>query len=227
MTGAAAGDGLDALVDLAVGLVGERRRAVLGITGAPGAGKTTLVEALLSALAERCGEEWVAHLPMDGFHLADDQLRRLGTLDRKGAEHTFDGAGYAHTLERVAARPEEWIYVPGFERTLEQPIAAALVVPPSARLVVTEGNYLLLPSPPWTLAREQLAEVWFVASDQDTRLERLIARHVEFGKAPEAAAEWVLTSDEANAQLVAATAARADRVVVNGSSGWHLADSGS
>jgi pantothenate kinase len=218
-------DGLEALVDLAVGLVGYRRRVILGITGAPGAGKTTLVEALLAALADRCGEDWVAHLPMDGFHLADVQLDRLGALDRKGAEHTFDAAGYAHTLERVLAQPDEWIYVPGFERTLEQPIAAALVVPPSARLVVTEGNYLLLPSHPWTLARAQLAEVWFVTAEQDTRLERLIARHVEFGKAPAAAEEWVRTSDEANAELVAATAGLADRVVVNGSAGWQLAGS--
>jgi pantothenate kinase len=224
MTGAVPTPGTEELVDLAVGLVGERRRAVLGITGAPGAGKSTLVEALLDAVAERCGEDWVAHLPMDGFHLADVQLARLGALDRKGAEHTFDGAGYAHTLERVVGNPEEWIYVPGFERTLEQPLAAALVVPPSARLVVTEGNYLLLPSAPWTLARAQLAEVWFVTTEQGTRLERLIARHVEFGKAPAAAEEWVLTSDEANAEVVAATAGLADRVVVNGPSGWQLAD---
>jgi pantothenate kinase len=224
MIGAVPTPGLEELVDLAVGLVGERRRAVLGITGAPGAGKSTLVDALLGAVAERCGEDWVAHLPMDGFHLADVQLRRLGALDRKGAEHTFDGAGYAHTLGRVVSDPEEWIYVPGFERTLEQPLAAALVIPPSARLVVTEGNYLLLPSAPWTLARAQLAEVWFVTTEQDTRLERLIARHVEFGKAPAAAAEWVLTSDEANAEVVAATAGLADRVVVNGSAGWQLAD---
>jgi pantothenate kinase len=223
MIGRVPTDGLDELVDLAVGLVGQRRRAVLGIAGAPGAGKSTLVELLLAAVAERCGEDWVAHLPMDGFHLADAQLERRGALDRKGAEDTFDGAGYAHTLERVVAQPDEWIYVPGFERTLEQPIAAALLVPPSARRVVTEGNYLLLPWSPWTLAREQLAEAWFVVTDQETRLERLIARHVEFGKAPAAAQEWVLRSDEANAELVAATAGSADRVVVNGPRGWELA----
>ncbi len=216
--------GLDRLVALAVGLVGDRRRAVLGVTGAPGAGKTTLVEALLAGVAARCGEEWVAHLPMDGFHLADVQLDRLGARDRKGAEHTFDGEGYASTLERVVAQPHQWIYVPGFERTLEQPLAAALVIPPAARLVITEGNYLLLPSPPWTDARACLDEVWFVTTDQDVRLDRLIARHVEFGKDEGAARDWVLTSDEANAELVATTAGRADRVVVNGAEGWRLAD---
>ncbi len=221
----AAGGGLDDLVDLAVGLVGSRRRAVLGITGAPGAGKSTLVEALLAAVAQRCGEEWVAHLPMDGFHLADVQLQRLGALGRKGAEHTVDGAGYVHTIARVVDHPEEWIYVPGFERTLEQPLAAALVVPPAARLVVTEGNYLLLPTPPWSTARSRLDEVWFVTTErEELRVERLVARHVEFGKSPAAAEEWVRTSDEANAEVVAATAALADRVVVNGPSGWHLAE---
>lgn len=215
-------EGFEEIVDLAIGLVGERRRAILGITGAPGAGKTTLVESLLSGIAARQGGDWVAHLPMDGFHLADAQLRRIGALDRKGAEHTFDQGGFAHTLTRVRAHPEEWIYVPGFERTLEQPLAAALVIPPAARLVVTEGNYLLLPTSPWTDAREQLDEVWFVTTPQETRLARLIDRHVEFGKDPGAARDWVLTSDEANAVLVATTQERADRVLANGPAGWQL-----
>lgn len=219
-------DGLAVLVERAVGLVeasGDgNRRAILGVTGAPGAGKTTLVETLVAAVARRRPAGWVAHLPMDGFHLADAQLARIGASNRKGAPDTFDADGYAHMLHRVRSCPEETIYVPGFERVLEQPLAAALVVPPTARLVVTEGNYLLLDDPSWRRARAELAQVWFVTGDQELRVSRLVARHVEFGKAADEAEAWVLGSDESNARLVEAGAARADLLVLNTSAGWHL-----
>lgn len=191
---------------------------MLGITGAPGAGKSTLVERLLVELRGRPPEgvpdgDWVAHVPMDGFHLADAQLDRLGLRHRKGAPETFDAAGYAALLQRVRTDLEQTVYAPGFERDLEQPIAAALAVPTSARLVVTEGNYLLLDEPRWHQVREAMDEVWYCDLDERTRLERLVARHVEFGKEPGAAALWVERVDQANASLVAATRARADLVV--------------
>ena len=217
--------GIERLVEAAVALVGGRRRGGLGIAGAPGAGKSTLAEALVRGVGDAHGDDWVAHVPMDGFHLADAQLGRLGALSRKGAPDTFDADGYAHLLHRVVTEPESWVYAPGFDRTLEQPLAAAMVVPPSARLVVTEGNYLLLPEPRWERARAQLAEVWFVAGDDDARRSRLVERHVTFGKSPAAAVAWVEQSDEANAVAVAATADRADRVVLNGPTGWVLAGS--
>ncbi|GAA3707123.1 nucleoside/nucleotide kinase family protein [Terrabacter ginsenosidimutans] len=211
---------VEALAAAAVALVGGRRRVLLGIAGAPGAGKSTLADALVAAVAAREGAAWVAHVPMDGFHLADAQLDRLGARDRKGAPDTFDADGYAHLLGRVVAEADSWVYAPGFDRTLEQPLAAALVVPPSARLVVTEGNYLLLPEAPWARARAELAEVWFVTGDDDVRRSRLVERHVTFGKTQEAAEAWVESSDDGNAALVAADADRADRFVVNGRDGW-------
>jgi len=211
------------LADAAVALVGDRRRVVLGIAGAPGAGKSTLADALVAAVGERQGADWVAHVPMDGFHLADVQLDRLGSRSRKGAPDTFDADGYAHLLRRIVDEPDSWVYAPGFDRTLEQPLAAAVVVPPSARLVVTEGNYLLLPEAPWARARAELAEVWFVTGDDDVRRSRLVERHVTFGKTQEAAEAWVERTDDGNAALVAAAADRADRFVVNGPEGWALA----
>ncbi|MEO7447815.1 MAG: nucleoside/nucleotide kinase family protein, partial [Humibacillus sp.] len=90
--------GLDALVARAVAVVGTQRRSVLGIAGAPGAGKTTLAEALVAGVRAAEGDEWVAHVPMDGFHLADVQLDRLGSRSRKGAPDTFDAQGYAALL---------------------------------------------------------------------------------------------------------------------------------
>ena len=201
------------LVREAVELVGDRSRAILGIAGCPGAGKSTLVDLLVTRIRAAEGDDWVAHVPMDGFHLADAQLDRIGARGRKGAPDTFDVGGYAHLLERLKREVDEPVYVPGFDRTLEQPLAAALVVLPSARLVVTEGNYLLLDDPDWARARRAMDAVWFVTSDESKRIARLIARHIEFGKTPDEARTWVETTDRRNADLVAATAGRADRVI--------------
>jgi pantothenate kinase len=200
-----------------------KRRAILGIAGNPGAGKSTLVEVLMPRIAAIKGDEWVAHVPMDGFHLADSQLDRLGNRDRKGAPDTFDALGYAHLLERIAQEDTDPVYAPGFDRTLEQPLAGALVVLPSARLVITEGNYLLLEDPRWVRAREAMAAVWFVASEEALRVDRLVERHVRFGKSAQQARAWVAGTDQLNAELVSTTLPRADRVVVNDSAGWTLA----
>ena len=202
-----------ALVDRAEALLDRSDRAVLGITGPPGSGKSTLTSALLSALSLRLGADAVAHLPMDGFHLADVQLDRHGLRDRKGAPETFDVDGYVATLARLHSSPESVLYVPGFERDLEQPIAAAIAIPPAARLVVTEGNYLLLPDGGWEHVRPLLAEVWFVGVDDDVRRSRLIRRHEEFGKSPAAARAWVDQVDEPNARLICSTREAADLVV--------------
>lgn len=199
-------------------------RTVLGIVGAPGAGKSTLVDALLTALAAAppagAGPGWVAHLPLDGFHLADAQLDRLGRRDRKGAPDTFDARGYAAVLDRSRTAAHT-VFVPGFERELEQPIAAALAVLPEAQVVVTEGNYLLLGAggdptyveQGWGEVGGLVDETWYVEVADDLRRERLVARHIRFGKSPEAAAAWVDVVDEPNARLIAGARAHADLVV--------------
>ncbi|MFF5754100.1 nucleoside/nucleotide kinase family protein [Streptomyces longwoodensis] len=202
----------DDLLLRARSLVRDGHRALLGIAGSPGAGKTTLAEHLVTALNDG-GEPWVAHVPMDGFHLADAELDRLGLRDRKGAPETFDAAGYAALLRRLRDDEPDTVYAPGFERDLEQPLAGAIPVPPAARLVVTEGNYLLLDTAAWARVRPRLDEVWFCDLDAEERLRRLVARHEEFGKSHEEAVAWVHRSDEANAELVATTRERADLVV--------------
>jgi pantothenate kinase len=183
-------------------------RRILGITGAPGVGKTTYALAQVATSVVPA-----AYVPMDGFHLADVSLTALGRLDRKGAPDTFDAWGYAALLRRLRDERDHDVYAPGFERDLEQPIAGALAVSPEADLVVTEGNYLLLDRPEWRAVREQLDEVVHLVTDDDVRRRRLVARHVEFGKTPAEAEAWVARVDDANAAIVEAAAHRADRVV--------------
>ncbi|MEV7200707.1 nucleoside/nucleotide kinase family protein [Streptomyces griseoluteus] len=205
----------DDLLRRARGLAKDGQRAILGIAGGPGAGKTTLAGHLVRAL-NGDGPPWVAHVPMDGFHLADTELDRLGRRDRKGAPDTFDAAGYAALLRRLretAADADEVVYAPAFERDLEQPVAGSIPVPPSARLVVTEGNYLLLREGSWAGVRPLLDEVWYCEVDEPERVRRLVARHVEFGKEHSAAVAWVLGTDQRNADLIATTRDRADLVI--------------
>jgi pantothenate kinase len=195
---------------------GERRR-VLGITGEPGAGKTTLVEALLEAAAgdpRLAGR--IAHVPMDGFHRTNAELDRLGRRDRKGAPDTFDAAAYAVALGAVRALPRRVVLAPAFDHTVGEPERGAISVGLEADLVVTEGNYLLLDDPGWAPVRAGLDEVWFCALPGEVRRERLIARHVGAGRELADATAWVDRSDEANARVVAPTMRGADLVVVDG-----------
>ncbi|MFY1689991.1 nucleoside/nucleotide kinase family protein [Plantactinospora sp. WMMB782] len=198
---------LGQLVDRARGLASTGRRRLLGVTGAPAAGKSTLAGLLVTALPG------VAELvPMDGFHLAGVELHRLGRHARKGAPDTFDAAGFVALLRRLRAG-EETVYAPEFRRELEEPVAGAIPVPPSVPLVVVEGNYLLLPDQPWAQVRGLLDEVWYLDLDEAERLHRLTERHIAFGRAPAEAAARARGTDQRNAELIAGTADRADLVV--------------
>jgi pantothenate kinase len=181
-------------------------RHLIGICGAPGAGKSHLAD----HLARTYG---VVVLPMDGFHLADAELARRGILDRKGAPGSFDGWGYAALLGRLAARPDHVVMAPAFERELEQPLAGSIPIPPDAGVVVTEGSYLLLDEDPWRAVRARLDAVWYVSTADPVRLPRLVARHERFGKSPEQARAWVEQVDQPNALLVEAARERADLVL--------------
>lgn len=177
-------------------VIPEGDRVVVGIVGQPGAGKSTLAERLVRALPS------AVLLPMDGFHLPQARLVELGRRDRMGAPDTFDVDGFLATLAAARLGP---VTAPGFDRAIEEPVPDAIAIG-SERVIVVEGNYLLHWRAPLDLSL-------YLDVDHDTRIERLVARHVRFGKAPDAARAWSLGPDEANARLIAETADRADYAV--------------
>lgn len=212
------------LLERARSLAATGQRKILGIVGAPGAGKSHLTQQLLAAL----GPDLAAPAPMDGFHLAGSILTALGRAERKGAPDTFDGEGYVALLRRLRAQgasttpsdstPSDGedpardgvIFAPEYRRDLKESVGSAIPVHAHVPLVITEGNYLLLDEYPWREVRDLLDESWYLEPPQDLRVERLIARHHSFGKTPEAAAQWALGPDERNAQRIAQTAKHAD-----------------
>lgn len=196
------------LLERARDLADRGERAILGIVGAPGAGKSTVAQWIVDQLGDLA-----VLVPMDGFHLANEVLHALDRRDRKGAPDTFDATGYVSLLTRLQAQAEDIVYAPRFARDLDESIGSAIPVPRDTRLVVTEGNYLLVPDAPWDAVRSLLDEVWYLQPSESVRQERLIARHIAYGLEPEAARAWALGTDERNAQLIAQTAVRADLVV--------------
>ena len=186
-------------------------RVIVGLTGPPGAGKSTTAQAVAASFGD------AAYLPMDGFHRSNAELDRLGRRDRKGAIDTFDAAGYVAALRQVRTgyRRKE-VSVPGFDRGLDEPVPARHVIPANCRLVVTEGNYLGVPEGEWAAVRGLLDKLYYVDCPPAVRRERLVARHIDGGRTPEAAAAWAEDVDERNAALIATTRTYCDLVVVGG-----------
>ena len=188
-------------------------RVIVGICGAPGAGKSTLAALLADELnAVEPGTAVV--VPMDGFHLAASVIAVDDRATRRGAPDTFDPDGYAALLRRLREHVEPVVYAPEYRREIEDSVAGAIPVPIQCRIVITEGNYLLHHEPAWRRVRECLDEVWFLeAPSEELRVSRLIERHENFGKTHEHALKHVLETDERNALLVASHREAADLIL--------------
>lgn len=189
--------------------VAQGGRRLVGVVGPPGSGKSTLAEALHAARPQT-----TCVVPMDGFHLAQATLERLGRAARKGAPDTFDGDGYVALLQRIRGQGTDGtVWAPAFDRHLEEGIAGAIGIAPDVPVVLTEGNYLLLDEPPWHAVAPCLDACWYVEVDPALRLQRLLARHVAHGRNHDEALAWIASTDEPNTRRIEASKPRATALI--------------
>lgn len=184
------------------------RRIVVGIAGPPGVGKSTVAEQVVEA----CASPAVV-LPLDGFHLPAAAIAGSPRADRRGAPDTFDPLAFIALLRLLRSRPDEPVTAPAFSRVIEDPVPDAITIAPTTRMVVVEGNYLLLDDEPWRQIAPLLDECWYLENDDDVRRARLVARHIAAGKEPAHALAWTHGTDESNAALIRSSRARADLVI--------------
>jgi pantothenate kinase len=190
-------------------LDGERPRTLIGIVGKPGAGKSTVVE----EISKKFGSKLVSIIPMDGFHLSNEELISLGRRDRKGAPDTFDVEGFTSLIKRVKSDSNVDHKFPIFHREIEASIADEGIVHKHSKVVVIEGNYLFSEDHNWSQVYALLNHTWFIEIEDKVRIERLINRHIRFGKTPEEAEAWSRGSDETNARFIDLTAYRAENLI--------------
>jgi pantothenate kinase len=209
-------DVFDSLVSDVARLLDRPGRRLLGLCGPPAAGKSTLARACVDEINLRLGTDTAAYLPLDGFHLSEIQLERLGLTDRKGSPPSFDVHGYAALLNRLVSEPlpQHPVYLPDYDRLLHEPVAARHVVAPEVRLVVTEGNYLALDAPGWREAAALLDELWYVDAPDELREQRLRDRHLGNGSSVERTRSRIAGNDRPNGELIKASRGRAGRIVV-------------
>jgi pantothenate kinase len=187
----------------------QSTRSLIGIVGKPGAGKSTVVE----QIEKRYQPNEVSIIPMDGFHLSNEELISLGRRERKGAPDTFDVEGFTLLIKSVKIDHSVDHKFPIFHREIEASIADEGMVPKESKVVVIEGNYLFSEAHNWDAIYPLLDHTWFIEIDDEIRIQRLIARHVRYGKTHEEAEAWSRGSDETNARFIGLTAYRAENLI--------------
>ncbi len=203
---------LDALASEIVARAPGHERFIVAISGPPGAGKSTLAEALNGCLDEN-GQN-TAIVAQDGFHFDNCILEKEGWLDRKGAPHTFDVNGFHHTLQRIR-NDNENVHVPVFDRSIELARAGAQEIKLSDRIIVVEGNYLLLNQQPWSRLKPQFDFTILLKVDMSELKNRSIARWLHYGYTREQASNWAESNDMPNAKFVLENSSAPDLLLEN------------
>ena len=189
-------------------LQGDNPRILIGIVGKPGAGKSTLVDTIKIQFPS----DEVSIISQDGYHLSNEILNDIGARDRKGAPDTFDQKRFIKLLQQVKSASEDVLF-PIFHREIEASIEDEGVVPSTARVVVVEGNYLLSTEFGWDEVAELLDHSFYIEIDDEIRLQRLIERHVRYGKSVKEAKDWAMGTDEVNAKFIESARDRATEII--------------
>jgi pantothenate kinase len=189
------------------------QRYMLGVTGGPGAGKSTFADSLCRELDTLLGPGNALVVPMDGFHKTNRELHALGMWERKGEAETFDASGFVALLSRIRHFPDQASAAPRFDRATDEPIPGALHIRPAHRLIIVEGNYLLLSTPPWTEIPGLLDDVWYLEAPQDIVRRRLEERHLLRGLSGDELARKITSSDLRNARQIARSKHLASRIL--------------
>lgn len=189
-------------------------RFLLGITGIPAAGKSTLAANLTKAINRQVAQDMAVVVPMDGFHYHNDILRRRNLLPLKGIPETFDGEGFVALVKRLAGEPEAVIGCPAYDRRLHNPVLDGICVVPGHKIIIIEGNYLLLDSKPWCELAALLHEIWFIDTPSSVTRGRLIRRHSRSGRTVAEAVRKIESTDRPNAELIRQSRSRADKVIM-------------
>ena len=188
-------------------------RYLLGITGGPGAGKSTFADSLCRELDTLLGPGTALVVPMDGFHKTNRELHALGLWERKGDAETFDATAFVALLARIRHVPDQVTAAPRFDRVTDEPVPGALQVRPAHRLIIVEGNYLLLTTPPWTEIPGLLDDVWYLEAPPDIVRGRLEKRHLQRGLSGDELARKITSSDLRNARQISRNKHLANRLL--------------
>lgn len=202
----------DYLIDQ-VDKLGAGQRFLLGIVGYPGSGKSTVSHLLVESVNNKKQNKIAEAVPMDGFHLSNEELEDKNLLPLKGIPESFNANGFLSLLRSLRQHTNAQVFCPLFDRSREISVENALIIEPEHKLCVVEGNYLLLEKKPWNECRQYFDQVWFIDSSFDEILPRLLQRHIEGGRTPEGARAKVESTDLPNARLVEAGKVLADRII--------------
>ncbi len=190
-----------------------RSRYFLGITGCPAAGKSVLAKNLSDEINIRTGDDLAAVIPMDGFHLPNNVLIKRGLAKVKGSPETFDADSFVELINRLHELPDQSTMSPAYDRKTHNPVKNAITIQPGNRLIIVEGNYLLLNISPWNTIRSKMNEIWYIDTPLKTIKERLFHRHVSGGASKEEAERKVVSVDIPNAELIKKTCSSADKII--------------
>lgn len=197
--------------------VGER--CFVAVMGPPASGKSAYADALCAELNAKGGQAVV--LQMDGYHLDNAILDACGDRARKGAPHTFDVAGLQRDLGRLRDG-QGTVYVPIFDRALDLSRAAARAISPACRIILVEGNYLLLDQEPWRSLHGSFDLSIALDVPEPVLAARLHKRWRDLGLSERDVAAKVLENDLPNARLIREHSIPATLVVQN----WHPDNAG-